>query len=156
MRAVVQRSAAASVEVEGRIVGSIDRGLVAFVAVERGDGPPEVAWLARKLGDLRLLSDSQGRLDRSLRDEGAGLLLVSNFTVAGRLGKGAKPDFSRAAPAPVARAVFEQLVEAVRVAGLPVAAGEFGADMRVRVEGDGPVTVILEREPHAADGSSNR
>lgn len=155
MRAVVQRSAAASVEVEGRVVGAIDRGLVAFVAVERGDGPAEAAWLARKLADLRLLSGPDGRLDRSLRDEGAGLLLVSNFTVAGRTGKGAKPDFSRAAPAAEARALFDRVVAAVRDAGLPVATGEFGADMRVCVEGDGPVTVILEREP-AADGSPDR
>lgn len=153
MRAVVQRAAAASVLVDDRIVGEISRGLVAFVAIERGDGLREIAWLAGKLADLRLLSAADGRLDRSLGDEGAELLLVPNFTVAGRLGKGTKPDFSRAAPAAEARALFDRLVDAARGCGLTVAAGVFGAEMRVTVDGDGPVTVILEREPQAGLGS---
>lgn len=152
MIAVVQRSGAACVRVGGRTVGAIERGLVAFVAVVHGDGPAQVAWLARKLATLRLFPGPSGRMDRSVSEAGGGVLLVSNFTVAGQVGKGTRPDFSRAAKPDEAFALIEALRDAVAAYGLPVATGEFGADMQVEVSGDGPVTIILDRPPATKEG----
>lgn len=156
MRTVVQRARSASVEVDGAEVGRIGPGLVAFVAVQPGDGPAECEWTVRKLRTLRLFSGADGRMDLDVAAAGGGVLLVPNFTVAGRVGKGTRPDFGRAAPPDAARARFDELAEALRGTGLPVATGRFGADMRVQVEGDGPVTLILEREPRAAAGGPAR
>jgi D-tyrosyl-tRNA(Tyr) deacylase len=149
MRAVIQRVKHAHVEVGGSIVGWVDRGLAAFVAIERGDGPAERRWLARKLVELRVHPGDDGRMDRSVKDLGLGLLLVPNFTVAGRLGKGTRPDFSAAASVSEASREFSLLVAEVRALGVPVSTGQFGADMLVHVENDGPVTVVLERRGEA-------
>ena len=140
MRAVVQRVTRAGVTVAGEVVGGIDRpGRCVLVGVTHDDGPDQVARLARKLVDLRIL-----REERSALDEGAPLLVVSQFTLYADTRKGRRPSWSAAAPGPVAEPLVEALVAALRGYGLQVATGRFGADMAVELVNDGPVTVILE------------
>lgn len=147
MRAVVQRVRAARVEVDGAAVAEIGRGMVAFVAVERDDGPGQVLWMADKLVHLRLFEGPAGKLDLSVSQVAGEILLVPNFTVAGDCRRGRRPDFTRAAPGERAAELFHGLVEAVREAGVGVASGRFGASMRVVVENDGPVTLVVDGCP---------
>lgn len=149
MRAVVQRVSTAAVQVDNRTVARIGPGLCAFVAVEHGDGNRELDWTARKLTTLRLFGGGDGRLDRNVAEAEGGVLLVPNFTVAGRVGKGTRPDFGRSAAAETAFELFEALARRIADAGLEVATGRFGADMRVAVDNDGPVTIVIEREPRS-------
>ena len=140
MRAVLQRVSSASVSVSGEVVGSIDRpGLVALVGVTHEDGPDQVEWLARKIGDLRLLRDEQ-----SVLDAGAPVLVVSQFTLYGDARKGRRPTWNTAAPGPVAEPVVDAVVAALRQRGVHVETGTFGADMAVSLVNDGPVTLVLE------------
>ena len=140
MRAVLQRVSSASVSVSGEVVGSIDRpGLVALVGVTHEDGPDQVEWLARKIGDLRLLRDEQ-----SVLDAGAPVLVVSQFTLYGDARKGRRPTWNAAAPGPVAEPVVYAVVAALRQRGVHVETGTFGADMAVSLVNDGPVTLVLE------------
>ncbi|MGF0118131.1 D-aminoacyl-tRNA deacylase [Promicromonospora sp. Marseille-Q5078] len=140
MRAVVQRVTRASVTVDGEVVGAIDRpGLVALVGVTHDDGPSEVATVARKIAELRIL-----RGERSAADEGAPVLVVSQFTLYGDARKGRRPTWNAAAPGPVAEPLVDAVVTDLRGRGLEVATGRFGADMAVDLVNDGPVTVLLE------------
>ncbi|NNU26095.1 D-aminoacyl-tRNA deacylase [Isoptericola sediminis] len=140
MRAVVQRVTRASVTVDGEVVGTIDRpGLVALVGVTHDDGPADVATIARKIADLRIL-----RGERSAADEGAPVLVVSQFTLYGDARKGRRPTWQAAAPGPVAEPLVDAVVADLRGRGLEVASGAFGADMAVDLVNDGPVTMLLE------------
>jgi D-tyrosyl-tRNA(Tyr) deacylase len=140
MRAVVQRVSRARVTVDGEQVGAIDRpGLLVLLGVTHQDGPAEVARLARKIVDLRIL-----RGERSVLDDGAAVLVVSQFTLYADTRKGRRPSWGDAAPGPVAQPLVESFVDAVRGYGLEVATGRFGADMAVELVGDGPVTLHLE------------
>jgi D-tyrosyl-tRNA(Tyr) deacylase len=140
VRAVLQRVTAASVQVDGEVVGAIDRpGLLALVGVTHDDGPEHVERMARKIAELRVLRD-----DLSLVDAGAPVLVVSQFTLYGDTRKGRRPSWSAAAPAPVAEPVIEALVEALRTRGLEVEQGRFGAMMQVSLVGDGPVTLVID------------
>jgi len=140
VRAVVQRVTRASVTVDGEVVGAIDRpGLVALVGVTHDDGPSEVATVARKIAELRIL-----RGERSAADEGAPVLVVSQFTLYGDARKGRRPTWNAAAPGPVAEPLVDAVVADLRGRGLEVATGRFGADMAVDLVNDGPVTVLLE------------
>jgi D-aminoacyl-tRNA deacylase len=140
MRAVLQRVSSASVTVSGEVVGTLDRpGLVALVGVTHEDGPDQVEWLARKIGDLRLLRDEQ-----SVLDAGAPVLVVSQFTLYGDARKGRRPTWNAAAPGPVAEPVVDAVVAALRQRGVHVETGTFGADMAVSLVNDGPVTLVLE------------
>jgi len=140
MRAVLQRVRRAAVLVEGEVVGSIDRqGLLALVGVTHDDGPDQVALLARKIADLRLLDD-----ERSLLDASAPVLVVSQFTLYADTRKGRRPSWNGAAPGDVAEPVVEALVAELRAKGLEVATGSFGAHMDIDMVGDGPVTILLE------------
>ena len=140
MRAVVQRVSSASVEVDGRVVGAIGSGLLVLVGVTHGDTPAQADALARKVHGLRILRD-----ERSVADEPeAGILVVSQFTLYGDARKGRRPTWAAAAPGPVAEPLVERVVAALRDLGAPVETGIFGADMRVGLVNDGPVTVLLE------------
>jgi D-tyrosyl-tRNA(Tyr) deacylase len=146
MRAVVQRSHAARVEVDGHIVGAISRGLVAFVGAERGDTDDDVRWVSQKIVGLRVFPDENGKMSRALADlpGGGELLVVSQFTLFGDVKKGRRPSFE-AAEEPVAAARrVEEVVAHARQAGLVVATGRFGADMQIHVHNDGPVTLVLD------------
>jgi D-aminoacyl-tRNA deacylase len=140
VRAVVQRVTRARVTVAGEIVGSIERpGLCVLLGVTHGDGPGQVARLARKIVDLRIL-----RGERSALDERAPVLVISQFTLYADTRKGRRPSWSAAAPGEVAEPVVEAFAGALREHGLEVATGRFGADMAVELVNDGPVTLMLE------------
>jgi D-aminoacyl-tRNA deacylase len=141
MRAVVQRVHGARVEVDGRLVGSVDgSGLLVYLGVTHTDGPHDVSWMARKIWDLRVL-----REERSASDVGAPVLVVSQFTLYGDARKGRRPTWSAAAPGEVSEPVYEAVCAELRRLGAHVEQGVFGADMQVVATNDGPVTLVLER-----------
>ncbi len=136
----MQRVVSASVRVDGEVVGALEGpGLLVLVGVTHDDGPAQVAQLARKVAELRLL-----RGERSVAESGAGVLVVSQFTLYGDARRGRRPTWSAAAPGPVAEPLVEAVVADLRGRGIPVATGRFGADMAVESVNDGPVTLLLE------------
>ena len=147
MRAVVQRVLHAAVTVGDRTVGEIDRGLLAFVGVEQGDGPADVQYVAAKIRELRVFedpADPSRHVNLSVQDVGGAVLVVSQFTLAGDCRKGRRPSFDRAAPPQVARPLYEDVVRALRSSGITTATGEFQATMQVSLVNDGPVTLLLD------------
>lgn len=146
MKAVVQRVTAASVTVEGRVVGAIGPGLMILLGVTHDDGEEQAAWLAAKITGLRIFEDEEGKMNRSLRDIGGGALVVSQFTLYGDCRKGKRPSFTDAAAPAQAEHLYERFITLLRQAGVaPVETGIFGAHMQVEICNDGPVTIILER-----------
>ena len=152
---LIQRVSEASVRAEGEIVGNIGRGLLAFVAVEPGDDELTARRLVDRAIAYRVFEDADGKMNRSLADVGGELLLVSQFTLAADTRKGLRPSFTTAAPPELGRRLFEQVVAFARAA-LPgkVATGRFGADMKVALVNDGPVTFWLRFSAGAATESS--
>jgi D-tyrosyl-tRNA(Tyr) deacylase len=144
MRAVVQRVRSASVEVAGQVVGAIGPGLLVFVGVGREDGPADVQYVAAKVKDLRVFEDAEGRMNRSVGDAGGAVLVVSQFTLYADARKGRRPSFDEAAPPDLARALCDDVVREVRAGGLRVETGVFQAHMRVTLENEGPVTILLD------------
>ncbi len=144
MIAVLQRVSEARVTVAGRPTGEIGRGLMVLVAVEKGDGEATVERMAERLLNYRVFPDADGRMNRSLRDIGGGLLLVPQFTLAADTRKGTRPSFTPAADPDTGRRLFDHLVTVCRRHHPQVACGRFGADMQVSLVNDGPVTFILE------------
>lgn len=149
MIALIQRVSTAQVSIDGRTCGEIGVGLLALIGIERGDGRPECSRLLERVLDYRVFADAQGRMNRSLRDTGGGLLLVPQFTLAADTTSGNRAGFSTAAAPEVAASLFSQLVEAARAAHKIVASGEFGAHMQVSLTNDGPVTFWLQVSPKA-------
>jgi D-tyrosyl-tRNA(Tyr) deacylase len=145
MIAVVQRVSEASVKVGEEVVGAIGAGLVALVAVCGDDTDDDVAWMARKLVEMRIFAGGEGKhFDLDVRAIGGSVLLVSNFTVAGTTRQGRRPSFDRAADAEKGGALFAALIELVRATGVPVQTGRFRADMKVQLVNHGPVTLLLD------------
>jgi D-tyrosyl-tRNA(Tyr) deacylase len=149
VRALVQRVAEARVLVDGEVVGAIGPGLCALVGVTHGDDEAGARRLAERIWHLRVLADDEGRMERSLADVGGGVLVVSQFTLYGDTARGRRPSWVAAAPGTVAEPLVATLSEALRGRGAEVATGRFGADMRVELACDGPVTVLLEVTPAA-------
>ncbi|PFG18879.1 D-aminoacyl-tRNA deacylase [Serinibacter salmoneus] len=140
MRAVLQRIDSAQVTVDGEVTGAVEgEGLLALVGVTHEDTPAHAATLARKIAELRIL-----RGERSVSEAGAGVLVVSQFTLYGDARKGRRPTWSAAAPGPVAQPLVEEVIAALRERGVAVATGRFGADMRVSLVNDGPTTLVLD------------
>jgi D-aminoacyl-tRNA deacylase len=144
MIGLVQRVSRATVTTGGRCVGQIGRGTLALIGVRRGDDRAAADRLLERLLAYRIFADGEGRMNRSLREIGGGLLLVPQFTLAADTHKGTRAGFSAAAAPEQARELFAYLLERGRAAHSPVAAGEFGADMQVELINDGPVTFWLE------------
>ncbi|WP_437808894.1 D-aminoacyl-tRNA deacylase [Sorangium sp. So ce1078] len=144
MRAVVQRALAARVEVEGQVVGAIERGLVAFVGAAKDDDEADADHVANKIAGLRVFSDEAGKMSRALADVRGGVLAISQFTLFGDVRRGLRPSFDGAMEPVRAEALYERFVAALRARGLEVATGRFRADMRVFVENDGPVTILID------------
>ena len=147
MRAVVQRVSSAAVTAGGRTVGTIGRGLLVFVSVAREDGPDDARYIAAKVRDLRVFEDpaaDDAHLNRAVQEVGGAVLVVSQFTLAGDCRKGRRPSFDAAAPPSLARPLYEEVVRALREAGLTVETGEFQAMMQVSLVNDGPVTLLLD------------
>jgi D-aminoacyl-tRNA deacylase len=144
MRAVVQRVARARVTIEGRIAGEIGRGLLILLGVTHDDTPERAVWLAEKIAGLRVFSDDDGKMNRDVTEAGGGALIVSQFTLYGDCRKGRRPSFIDAAPPPIAIPLYEAFINAVKAQGVPVATGQFGADMQVELVNDGPVTLVVD------------
>ena len=149
MRAVVQRVNSARVIVDTRVTGEIGRGLLVFVGVEKGDTHGDIEYLVNKVRELRIFEDDGGadgrkRMNRSVADVGGSVLVVSQFTLAGDVRRGRRPSFDEAAPPEIARDYYETVVRELRQSGVTVATGEFQAMMRVQLENDGPVTILID------------
>ncbi len=144
MIAVVQRVLSANVQVDGRVVGQVGPGLLALVAVTKTDAEADVAWMARKLVGLRIFRNNDKHFDLDVKQVDGSILLVSNFTVAAATRQGRRPGFDTAADPQTGRKWFDALVQATAALGVPVATGLFGADMKVELINDGPVTVLLD------------
>jgi D-tyrosyl-tRNA(Tyr) deacylase len=145
VKAVIQRVTSASVAVDGKIVGRIGQGIMILLGVEKGDAEAQADWLVDKICGLRMFSDDDGKMNRSVQDIGGALLVVSQFTLAGNCNKGKRPSFDTAAPADEGKRLYEYFVAAAERTGVPVETGIFQADMQVSLVNDGPVTFILER-----------
>jgi D-aminoacyl-tRNA deacylase len=144
MRAVVQRVTGARVEVDGKVVGEINAGLLVLIGVTRSDSEKDAHFLAEKIVNLRIFADENGKMNRSLLESGGALLAVSQFTLYGDCRKGRRPSFDAAAPPEQARALYERFIDAVRAEGVRVETGIFQAHMSVSLTNDGPVTLLLE------------
>jgi D-aminoacyl-tRNA deacylase len=144
MRIVLQRVSTASVDVDGKRIATIGRGLLLLVGIAAEDQTVDIAKIAKKIIDLRIFEDSDGKMNLSLRDIGGSILAVSQFTLYADISKGRRPSFMLAAPPDLAEPLFDQFVEALRFESIDVQTGKFGAKMAVRLENDGPVTLSLE------------
>jgi D-tyrosyl-tRNA(Tyr) deacylase len=152
MIALIQRVTRADVQVESRTVGAINRGMLALIGVRRGDDIAAADRLLERLLTYRIFADEQGKMNLSLHDTQAGLLLVPQFTLAADTQKGTRAGFSRAAPPDEARRLFGYLLEQAHASHGRVAAGVFGANMQVSLVNDGPVTFWLETPVPSVDG----
>lgn len=146
MRAVVQRSGAASVSIGGQVVGAISSGVVVLVGVAPEDDAEQARWLAGKVANLRIFSDDEAKMNRSLLEAGGEALVVSQFTLYGDARKGRRPSFIRAAQGDDAERLYELVIAELISLGVTCASGEFGADMQVALVNDGPVTILLDSE----------
>ncbi len=147
MRVVLQRVTRASVTIDHHVAGEIGAGFLLLAGFTHGDSPPQVDWMAEKVAGLRLFGDAEGKMNLALADVGGAVLVVSQFTLYGDAAKGRRPSFIDAAPPDVAIPLYERFLDRLRAQGLRVEAGEFGADMKVELLNDGPVTLVLERAP---------
>jgi D-tyrosyl-tRNA(Tyr) deacylase len=144
MRAVIQRVSSASVSVDARVIGAIDRGFLVLVGVTHADTRTEADWLARKIAGLRLFEDAAGKMNLGLSDIGGAALVVSQFTLYGDARKGRRPDFLQAARPEQAESLITYFIEQLRGQGLAVDTGQFQTHMQVSLVNDGPVTLLLD------------
>ena len=144
MRVVLQRVSHASVTVEEKVIGKIQRGFLLLVGVTHDDAMEDMEYLVRKIVQMRIFEDEEGKLNRSIQDIGGEILSVSQFTLYADTKKGNRPSFSKAAPGDVALEMFEQFNGLLRETGIPVETGQFCADMKVELLNDGPVTILLD------------
>lgn len=146
MRALIQRVSEASVTVDGQITGKIDAGLLILICAMQGDTRAESAKLAAKIAKLRIFRDDEGRMNRSVTDIGGTCLVVSQFTLAADTRRGNRPGFSAAAAPAEGETLYEQFTDDLRALGLNCAQGRFGADMKVALINDGPVTIWMDTD----------
>lgn len=144
MRAVVQRVKQASVTIDGVTVGEISQGLMVLLGVGKEDTKQDAAYLAEKIAGLRIFTDAGDKMNLSVQDIQGGILVVSQFTLYADCRKGKRPGFSDAALPETAIPLYEEFVTNLKALGLPVATGQFGADMLVSIDNDGPVTILLD------------
>jgi len=145
MRAVIQRATEASVTVEGKITGAINNGLLVLVGIEDTDTTEDITWLSNKIVNLRIFDDDQKVPNISVKDMGGDILLVSQFTLHAATKKGNRPSYIRASKPDFAIPIYEQFIQQLQAdLGKPIQTGIFGADMKVRLLNDGPVTIIID------------
>lgn len=144
MRALLQRVSHASVTVEGEVVGRTGPGLLILICAMQGDGEAQADQLASKIAKLRIFTDEAGKMNRSVRDIGGSALVVSQFTLAADTSRGNRPGFSSAASPDEGRRLYEYFAERMAAEGVPVETGRFGADMKVELLNNGPVTIWME------------
>lgn len=147
MRAVIQRVTEASCTVDNEITGAIQQGLLVLLGVEESDTDADIAWLAQKIVNMRIFSDEEGKMNRSLTDIQGSILLISQFTLFASTKKGNRPGFTRAARPDTAVPLYEKMkAELSRLTGTPTATGIFGADMKISLVNDGPVTIVMDTQ----------
>jgi D-tyrosyl-tRNA(Tyr) deacylase len=151
MRAVIQRVERASVTIGGTEIARISRGILALVAIERRDSQRDLEWMAKKIVELRIFDDDEGRLNRSLLEVGGQLLLVSQFTLYGDCRKGRRPSYSDAAPPAQAQELYQSFVGLARRSVPDVQSGQFQASMEVELINSGPVTLIIDTPQQSAE-----
>ncbi len=145
MIAVIQRTSEASVTIDTRIKASIQSGLLILIGFEEADDAEDIEWLATKIINLRIFNDDQGIMNKSVKDCGGDIILVSQFTLHASTKKGNRPSYLKAAKPDIAIPLYEKLITAVEThLGKPIQTGEFGADMKVRLVNDGPVTILID------------
>lgn len=145
MIAVIQRTKHASVTIEGIVKSKIDKGLLVLVGIEDADSDEDLTWLASKIVNLRIFNDSEGVMNVSVKDDGGDVIVVSQFTLHASTKKGNRPSYIKASKPPIAVPLYEKFVAAVsEELGKPVQTGEFGADMKVELLNDGPVTIVID------------
>ena len=144
MKALLQRVTAAQVTVEGEVVGKIGHGLVVFIGVASEDTAEDLDYLLRKIVELRIFEDTEGKFNLSILDVSGELLLVSQFTLLANTRRGRRPGFTDAAPPEIAEILFNQFVEQTRTTGLKVETGRFQTHMHVEINNDGPVTIMID------------
>lgn len=144
MKCLIQRVAEARVDVGGRPVGSIGKGLLVFLGVENGDAAPDIDFTVRKIANLRIFGDENGKMNLSVKDIGGEILAVSQFTLAADCRRGNRPSFDSAEAPGRASEVYQAVVEKLRSEGLKVETGEFSAMMQVHLVNDGPVTFMID------------
>lgn len=145
MKAVVQRVSKASVSVGREMLGAIGSGLVVLLGIGQGDGEEQAHWLSNKIANLRVFSDENGKMNRSVLDIGGQVLLISQFTLYGDTRRGNRPGFTDAALPDMAEPLVDRVGQLLAQAGVPVVSGQFQAHMLVEIHNDGPVTIILEK-----------
>ena len=149
MIALIQRVSRASVVVEGKLIGQISNGLLIFLGISANDTPITIEWLSKKIVGLRIFSDKEGKMNLSVKDLDADILLVSQFTLYANVKKGNRPSFSDSAPASVAIPLYEQMIQALEEKlGKTIQTGEFGADMKIDLLNDGPVTIYIDTQQY--------
>ncbi|OGR08432.1 MAG: D-tyrosyl-tRNA(Tyr) deacylase [Deltaproteobacteria bacterium RIFOXYD12_FULL_50_9] len=144
MRAVVQRVKNASVTVQGRSVGKIEKGLLVFLGISRQDTRQDVLSLAARIAHLRIFADDRDLMNLSVLEIGGAILVVSQFTLYGDCRKGRRPSYADAAAPELAKILYEDFIQAIKAFNIPVASGEFQAMMEVTLSNDGPVTLLLD------------
>jgi D-aminoacyl-tRNA deacylase len=150
MIAVIQRVSEASVEIEKKIKAQIQSGLLVLVGIEDADNEEDIEWLATKIVNLRIFNDEQGVMNLSVKDSGGEIILVSQFTLQASTKKGNRPSYIKAARPEVAIPIYEKFISSVtNQLGKPVQTGEFGADMKVSLVNDGPVTIVIDTKNKA-------
>lgn len=143
MIALIQRVSNASVEVSSKTVSSIGKGLLVFIGIEKGDTDEDIEYLVRKISQLRVFEDGSGKLNYSVKDINGEILVVSQFTLLADCTKGNRPSFEKAEAPQRARELYEKFIEKLKISGVSVASGIFGASMKVNLTNDGPVTIII-------------
>ncbi len=144
MRAVLQRVSEASVSIGGKIYGSIDQGILVLAAVEDTDTDADIEWLTNKIVNLRIFNDSAGVMNLSVNEIKGEILIISQFTLFAQTKKGNRPSYIRASKPDIAIPLYEKFILRMKSTGIPVKTGEFGADMKVSLINDGPVTIIID------------
>ena len=144
MRVVIQRVSEAKVTINGVINGSIKKGFLILLGIEEEDSQEDISWLIKKIISLRVFSDSNGKMNESIRDQNGSILLISQFTLHASTRKGNRPSFIKAAKPEKAIPLYEHFIGDLRKASIPVETGIFGADMKVQLVNDGPVTILID------------
>ena len=147
MKAVIQRVNQASVKVEGQIISKIESGLLVLLGITHTDGPEETKWLCNKIVNLRIFNDEIGVMNKSLKDVQGDVIIVSQFTLMASTKKGNRPSYIKAANTEIAIPIYERfIIEIEAVLGKKVGTGKFGADMKINLQNDGPVTIVIDTE----------
>lgn len=145
MKVVIQRVKSSSVSVAGEIVGEINQGLLILLGITHDDTKDQSDWLVNKIINMRIFSDSEDKLNLSVKDIAGSILLISQFTLYAEAEKGNRPSFTSAARPEIAKPLYEYFIDKLKANDIPVESGIFGADMQVELINDGPITIILER-----------